>query len=309
MKDRDHPARWCLTIGLFFCGMSVCGAGGAEEQDGPALPPANAPGAAPEQPAAHEGPAVPPRFPFLSLLHNLAREVVPDDFEERDGWGRQEMVFAGFDVSGRPPDLRISRRTKLVKHGVWRRFRVQFIHPERRLHLEIRNARFEPGSGVTCQVVCAARVRCTAQAVVWNYGVKGLSSSVQSDATVRVVADARITAEDGGEKQRLFSVVIFRPEVTGVKLRLADLDVRRVGQIGGDAADALGDASKRVVERLLERQEPKLRRSIAKKIDEEDLKLRLPVLQFSWPEMPQRIGGVTSAIGESDPGERQAEDP
>ena len=293
MKDRDHPARWCLTIGLFCCGVSVCGAGGAEEDAGPTLPPVNAADAAPQQAAPREGPAVPPRFPFLSLLHDLAREVIPDDFEERDGWGRQEKVFAGFDVSGRPPDLRISRRTKLVNHGVWRRFRVQFIHPERRLHLEVRNARFEPGSGVTFQVVCAARVRCTAQAVVWNYGVKGLSSSVQSDATVRVVAEARIVAEDGRQKQRLFSVVIFRPEVTGVKLRLADLDVRRVGRIGGEAADALGDASKGVVERLLEQQEPKLRRSIAKKIDEEDLTLRLPVLQFSWPEFPEAAPGAS----------------
>jgi hypothetical protein len=258
---------------------------------------------------ALDAPASAPRFPFVSLLRDLSREVVPDEFEEREDWGRQVRVFSGFDVRGRPPDLRISRRTKLVNHGVWRRFRVQFIHPERRLHLEVRNVQFEPGSGVTFQVVCSARVRCTAQAVVWNYGVKGLSSSLQSDATVRVVAEARITSEDEAKPGSLFSLVVFRPEVTELKLRLADLDVRRVGLIGGDAADELGDASKRTIERLLERQEPELRRTIAKKIDEEDLKLRLPVLQFSWPEVPQGTDEAKSAIEESDPGERQAEHP
>jgi hypothetical protein len=264
--------------------VSLCSTCTAEDGTGPALlPPSVEEAPAQQEPAAREEHPVAARFPFVSLLRDLSREVVPDNFEERDDWGRQVKIFAGFDMRGRPPDLRISRRTKLVNHGVWRRCRVQFIHPERRLHLEVRNVQFEPESGVTFQVVCTARVRCTAQAVVWNYGVKGLSSSVQSDATVRVVADARITAEEDTKSGSLFSLVVFRPEVTELKLRLADLDVRQVGLIGGDAADELGDASKRTIERLLERQEPKLRRTIGKKIDEEDLKLRLPVLQFSWP--------------------------
>jgi hypothetical protein len=305
MMDRDHQARRWVTVGLFCFGVVLCSTCAAEDGAGPALPPTGPE----EQAPALDPPSSAPRFPFVSLLRDLSREVVPDDFEEREDWGRQVKVFSGFDVRGRPPDLRISRRTKLVNHGVWRRFRVQFIHPERRLHLEVRHVRFEPGSGVTFQVVCSARIRCTAQAVVWNYGVKGLSSSLQSDATVRLVADARVTAQDEAKPGSLFSLVVFRPEVTELKLRLADLDVRRVGLIGGEAADELGDASKRTIERLLERQEPKLRRTIAKKIDEEDLKLRLPVLQVTWPEMPQGTDDVTKVIDGSDPGEGQAEDP
>jgi hypothetical protein len=71
--------------------------------------------------------------------------------------------------------------------------------------------------------------------------------------------------------------MIYWPEVADVKLRLTDLDVRRIGKVEGDAAEALGDASLKVVQHFIEEQEPRVRKRLREEIESSDAELRVPV--------------------------------
>jgi hypothetical protein len=214
---------------------------------------------------------------WTSFLRELSHEVIPDEYEVLENWGHKTEVFSGFKV--REGDLlpRISKQTKRVNHGVWRRFKVRLIHPDE-LRFEIRNTRLEAAGGLSCEVLVSARLRCTAQAEFWNFGVRTGSATVQSDVTLKAIAGFRVVGRQADpDDDSFFTEVIYSPEVADVKLRLTDLDVRRIGKVDGDAAEALGDASRQVVQQIIEQQEPRVRKRLRNEIESSDAELRVPV--------------------------------
>jgi hypothetical protein len=218
-----------------------------------------------------------PRGGWTNFLRELSHEVIPDEYEVRENWGHKQEVFSGFNV--REGDLlpRISKRTKRVNHGVWRRFKVRLIRPDE-LRFEIRNTRLESAGGLSCEVLVSARLRCTANAEFWNRGVRTGSATVQSDVTLKAVADFRVVGRQADpDNDSFFTEMIYSPEVADVKLRLTDLDVRRIGKVEGDAAEALGDASLKVVQHFIEEQEPRVRKRLREEIESSDAELRVPV--------------------------------
>jgi hypothetical protein len=214
---------------------------------------------------------------WTNFLRELSHEVIPNEYEVRENWGHKQEVFTGFNV--REGDLlpRISKRTKRVNHGVWRRFKVRLIHPDE-LRFEIRNTRLESAGGLSCEVLVSARLRCTAQAEFWNLGVRTGSATVQSDVTLKAVADFQVVGRQADpDDDSFFTEMVYSPEVADVKLRLTDLDVRRIGKVDGDAANAMGDASRQVVQHFIEEQEPRVRKRLRDEIESSDAELRVPL--------------------------------
>jgi hypothetical protein len=250
------------------------------EVEGPLLPPpADHSAGAPahnlldESAEATPGPA----GGWTSFLRELSHEIIPDEYEVRENWGHKTEVFSGFNV--REGDLlpRISKRTKRVNHGVWRRFKVRLIHPDE-LRFEVRNARLEPAGGFACEVLVSARLRCTAHAEFWNLGVRTGSATVQSDVTLKAAADFQVVGRQADpDDDSFFTEMVYSPEVARVKLRLTDLDVRRIGKVDGDAAEALGDASRKVVQHFIEEQEPRVRKRLREEIDAADAEWHIPM--------------------------------
>ena len=107
------------------------------------------------------------------------------------------------------------------------------------------------------------RLRCTADAVYWNYGVRGPNTTVLTDLTLQAKTDWRLVLEnkDSGCLGTLSTA--WSPKIQRVRLRIRDFDVRRIGLIGGDVADELGDASRGIVEDLLKQQQPRVLRRLA----------------------------------------------
>lgn len=194
-------------------------------------------------------------------MRELSHEVIPPDYEVRRDWGETAEVFAGFNVRTDNGRLRVSKRTQRVNHGLWRRFRVELVRPEDRLKIELRNVRLAETGGLTAEVVITARLRCTADAVVWNFGVRGPDTTVLSDVTLRAVFDWKVLLVNR-EPDAWIPEYALAVEAERVRLRVLDFDVRRVGLIGGELADELGDASRGIVEELLERQEPRVLRRL-----------------------------------------------
>ena len=264
--------------------MSLMVVAEADEGEGPLLarPPAVEAELSPDNDSLVPEPSVSgtpgPSGGWTNFLRDLSQEVIPDEYEVRENWGNRKEVFAGFNVRDGELVPRISKRTRRVKHGVWRRFNVRLIDPDERLWFEVRNTRLDAAGGLACEVVLSARLRCTANAEFWNLGVKTGSATVQSDITLKAIAEFRIVGRQlDPEDDSFFTEMEFAPQVDNVRLRLTDIDTRRIGKLEGDVAEALGDGSRQVVQHFVEEQEPKVRKRIARELEDADATLRVTV--------------------------------
>lgn len=225
----------------------------------------------------------PSPFAWSTLLRELADETIPRDYEVRRGWGRQTEIVSGVRIRKKNGLPRISKRTKRVNHGVWRRFRIALHRPEEKLKFAIRDVGPAPRGGLTLKVVLTARVRCTGQAEFWNVGVKAGSATTQADATIRVVARFLVSGReldpgDGGWLVRLE----YAPEIDRVRIELDDFDVRRIGHLDGDLVDVLGNSIQLLLAEVLHSREKHVTRRIQRELHDRNTRLRLTLPRALW---------------------------
>jgi hypothetical protein len=280
-KDRSNrPTRRRLFAGFFFAASILTGHidSRADEVAEPPLqasvgqaaslprPPNPAPKLAASATIPVPGSAAEPLGDVRSLssfIEEIVREALPAEYEDRDDWGRKVRLLS-----------------KRVNHGLWKRYRVKLLNPEHRFRLELRNVRAHAG-GMACEVAVTARARVVARAESWNYGVKAWSTDASTDVTVKIVADCELRWRTEERASEWLADLVLEPHVRDVRLRLTDVDVRRVGLLRGDAAEALGNGSRRFVEQLLERQEPRVLKKVRREAEELQDRLRIPVPKLS----------------------------
>jgi hypothetical protein len=217
------------------------------------------------------------------LLRELADDAIPRDFEKRDGWGRQAGIVTGVRVRQQNGLPRLSKRTKLVNHGMWRRYRIALHNPAEKLRFSIHDVHAGENGGLTFKFLVSARVRCTAESEFWNYGLRTGSTIIQADATVRIAAPFSVSGhETSPDKKGWFVEIEFVPEVDRVRIELDDFDVRRLGQLRGDLPDGLGDTAQGLLAKVLKSQEDKVTRRIRRELDERDARLNLTLPRVLW---------------------------
>jgi hypothetical protein len=288
--------RWAAAATVSQCLAAILAA--APPVSGPALgrsPGLSEPGFPPapsQQPSLAAPPPAPaeagfPSPPELAALQSsavwsdiltaIAREALPDKFEDRSHWGKTKEIFAGVDVEPNGNRLlpRISKREIEVRHGFWRKHRVDLINPERTFQIAIDNIR--PGAaGVTeFDAKVTLRARITANVEHWVRGVKGFNMEIVSDATVVMHAACCLACRSERPAGSALPELVLEPDVQAIKLRLADLHVEKFGELRGDLAEELGNGSRGFVEDLLQRREDELVAKARREIDKRRDDLRL----------------------------------
>lgn len=232
--------------------------------------------------ADQDATSAPDSLSWGTLLRDLVYETVPREYEKRDGWGDQTEVVSGVRVRNKRGIPRVSKRTKRVNHGVWRRYRIALHRPEEKLQIAVRDMRAAEREavtgGLTFKVDLSARVRCTAETEFWSFGVKTGSATVQADATVHAVArfvvrERVLNPDDDGWLVDLE----YALEAENVRIDLDDFDVRRVGKLDGDLADGLGNTTQALLAEVLEGQEEKVTRRIQRALDEAEARFKISV--------------------------------
>ncbi|QDU38917.1 hypothetical protein Mal4_32490 [Maioricimonas rarisocia] len=243
--------------------------------------------AAPPTPEAVDEPSVIDALPadanWSEIIEALLLEAIPQDYEDLRHWGKKTEVFDGFRVRG----LRISKRTKDVNHGLWRRYRVRLLHPEKTFDLEVRDLQPAGRGRFTFRVVVTARARCHVKLTQWALGVKGLSTSSEADVRVRMWADCSLGIRTERPDGQWLPDLVFEPDVHRIRLSVLDVDVRRIGPIGGTVAEEIGDGSRLVVEDLLRQREGKLVRKARKVIDRKRDRFRVSITKLRTPGSPE----------------------
>jgi hypothetical protein len=216
----------------------------------------------PAPPAEQDELGDPP--PTLSeLLTMLIREAVEERYEKLDDWGATVRRWDGLHVRG----LKTSRRWKDVNHGFWRRYSASLLAPEETLRLHVETQAVEGESPFRLLVWLQARARCETTFATWVYGVKGLNGTVVADADLEVQLQIRLDRRPVAPWEQLLPWRGLHPNVEQVRLKLRDLDVRKVGLLGGEAAQLIGEGSQLAVAKLVETQERSLQRRLQKRFD------------------------------------------
>ncbi|MFG0295822.1 MAG: hypothetical protein ACF8PG_07930 [Maioricimonas sp. JB045] len=268
-----NAARRLVCVGLFL--LTV-----AESVPLPAAPPAPGIAAVGTEPSVID--ALPADANWTEIIEGLLLEAVPQDYEDLRHWGKKTEVFDGFRVRG----LRVSKRTKKVNHGLWRRYRVRLLHPEKTFDLEVRDLQPAGRGRFAFRVVTTARARCHVKLTQWALGVKGLSTSAEADIRIRMWADCTLGIRTERPAGQWLPDLVFEPDVHRIRLKVLDVDVRRIGPIGGTVAEEIGDGSRAVVEDLLRQREGKLVRKARKAIDRKRDRLRVSITRVGAAKSP-----------------------
>ncbi len=223
-----------------------------------------------------DGPSLGNAPTWIEVLRAVLLTAIPDKYEDRKHWGKTTRVFDGFRVKQQGLDVRVSKRTKLVNHGSWSRYQVQLLDPQRHLQLAMDHFESSGPGRVSFELHVTARMRCVARFEQWVLGVKGLNLAVVSDAVVQLDAQCELAMRTERRENSFLPDVILAPSLQQIRLTLRDIDTRRIGEIRGDLAEELGDGSRRFIQDLLRRQEPRVLKKANAAIAKKREALRFP---------------------------------
>jgi hypothetical protein len=238
------------------------------------------------------------------LITAIVRDNIPDEYEERKGWGDTTEVWAGLKVWQEGLQIKTKRRKKEVNHGTWKRYRIRLIDPENHFHVRVENLRVLPNGRFQFDTWVEAGLDAFGRISHWERGVQLISLSANAKAQVRL----RVQCDLGVQldPSEVPPAVTLDPVVTEADLQLVDFRLRRISDLHGPLVHELGKGLRDVVEDELAKRRRKLPEKINRQIDKnrEDLRLSLyDVLGSAWGDLAAKhfnIPGEDASAGRKD---------
>ena len=212
---------------------------------------------------------------FAKLIEN----AIPLEYEKRKDWGKKKNITVGLRNEG----IKLYRKKKPVKHGVWKHYRVSHIRPEENFSVQIENLQTVDNNRIAFTMLIDAKLDTWARAKVYQYGVHLVALEMEGDSQIKLKLDCEVGVELGW-KDRLPSVTID-PKVTNAKLALSEFHLRRVSNAKGPLVQELSSGLRRLVQHELKgpKLTAKLNRAIDKKRDRLTLSMSQLVDSSWWP--------------------------
>jgi hypothetical protein len=216
--------------------------------------------------------------PFQELVRQVILDELKPQYEDRKHWGQKGRVITGVKVKGKWFEPYLEKRTKEVNDGLWQRYVVTLIEPEKNLHVRFDQGRSVDASRFAFSLSLECKLRGEAHIERWRKGIKMLNVSAEGDMIVqaRLDCDVGVSLAPG----KFVSDVVIDPRVTAVDLRLVDLDLRRVGVLGHDVAHELGDSITPIIAHELDEREAKIVAKANASIEKRRDRLRFSLEQF-----------------------------
>lgn len=245
------PRSWLKKIAIVALLLLVCS---AALRDSVADPASTLPSLAPEI--------------IAQLSAPLIAEVIPREYERSDDWGKTRTITTGVRSSGNFFKFDIHRRKDDVKDGVWKKYRVTLVEPEKNLVVRIDNLRKLESGRYSLTFFVTAKIHGWVRAVVYERGIHIISLESEGDTTVRLWLDAEIGIESVSGKSALPGLAL-RPVVTNARLKLDDFELQRISDVSGPIVHELGDGLRHVIEDRFSGPElvAKINRSLEKRRD------------------------------------------
>src|SRR5215212_6622833 len=184
------------------------------------------------------------------LVAPLIAEAVPREFEGKKDWGKTKNVTTGLRSEGNFFRFDIHSKKSEVNDGIWKKYRVTLIDPDKNLEIRIDNLhRLESGKYALTLFV-AAKVHGWARAIVYEHGVHVISLQAEGDTAIRIWVDAEVGVETV-ESATFIPGLELRPVVTDARLKFDDFKLTRISDVRGAVAKELGDLLRKELQKKL----------------------------------------------------------
>jgi hypothetical protein len=216
-------------------------------------------------PPTSEVGSVPHAEQIAAALADLLRDAIPPVYERKKDWGRTKRIPVGLENTGQGLRVRLRKREREVKHGIWKHYRVTQIDPEKNLKLRITDLRSVGPARVALTVHVFCRIRGWGRARVYQRGLHVMTVTAEADAMMELVVDCEVGVRIGTASH--LASIIVDPLVTHAQLTLHDLKLTRLGKLRGAFARELSGGLKHIIDEELKPAQltSKLNRAIDKK--------------------------------------------
>jgi hypothetical protein len=218
-----------------------------------------------------------PAGPALSTLTGISPEVIasvaapiiaesiPREYQGSKDWGKTTHITSGLRSSGNFFKFDIHREKSEVNDGVWKKYKLTFVEPDKNLTVRIDNLRSLDSGRYAFTLFVAAKVHGWARARVFESGVHIISLEAEGDTSIRLWLDAEIGIETV-KTSSFIPGIELKPVVTDAKLKFDDFKLKRISDVRGSVAHELGDLLRDAVQKDLtgKKLTAKLNRSLQK---------------------------------------------
>jgi hypothetical protein len=184
------------------------------------------------------------------LVTPLIAEAIPREFEGKKDWGKTREVTSGLHSDGNFFKFDIHREKKEVNDGVWKKYRVTLVDPDKNFEVRIDNLKSLDSGQYSLTLFIAAKVHGWAQAVVYEHGVHVISLETEGDTSIRLWVDAEVGVETV-QSSTFIPGVELRPVVTDARLKFDDFKLTRISDVRGAVAKELGDLLRKELQKKL----------------------------------------------------------
>lgn len=238
-------------------------------------PPASKPPAPAIQPL--DGPPLQDVPTWSQLARAILLTAIPDKYQDKKQWDKTREVFDGIRVEQRGLNIRVAEKRRKVNHGSWYMVTVRFPNPEKNVKLIIDQVQSDgPGRFTFAIHVAMKNIFLHGQFEQWMLGVKGLNFDIESNVEVHMHAVVQLDINTDRKSGSLLPDLVLDPKLRSVRLDLVDVNTRRIGRIGGDVAEELGDNSRTLFEALIHSQEGRVLKKANEAIQKKRDSLRIP---------------------------------
>jgi hypothetical protein len=211
---------------------------------------------------------------FLQLVADLVRSNLPAQHVDEKHWNKAKEVYAGVHFRRDGWNIETKRRWRTVNHGLWRRFQVDLIDPNQFLELTVSNVVWLPNGRLQFSLQATAAVKIHVRQARWNLDIRLYSAHVEARAKVQLDVDANVGFQI--DPTVFPPALALDPVVNQATLRMTSLEVDRIGHIGGDAAEEIGNAVEGLIQsEIIKPQSEKLAEKINRQIDKRRDRLRV----------------------------------
>ncbi len=221
---------------------------------------------------------------LIAWLTSMIRENLPPAYEDNKKWGLQKEVWDGVDIWREGKHIETKRRKKVVNAGTWTKYRVEFVEPDKNLHIEFHKLQSLPDGRIAFSFSVDCLLDIFGRMSQWARDVQVISLSVNADATCKLTMSGTVKFQLNPLK--FPPDVIIKPHVDHALVELAYFRVRRVSQVGGDFAKALGEGSRGTIDRKIAETNEKLVDKISKQIDKQQSKMVFSMQDWLQSKMP-----------------------
>lgn len=206
----------------------------------------------------------------------LIQANLPPSYSGKKNWDAKKRVYAGIDIKNDGLKLRTHRKYREVRHGKWLRYTIDLKNPTdpRFLKIEVLRAESNQPGRLSLKLQIDTHVDVESQQQRWNYGLQLYSVTVEAQAKLRMTIDADIGF--GFDYSRIPPDILFDPVVKAADIQLVDLEVDKIGILGSDIAEEIGDLAERVLrDEYLPRQRDQLANKLNHQVNRRRDKLRI----------------------------------